>query len=101
LSIQQQQQKEVITQAAPPTKGEERIRILNKPLEGESYKTFINAIKCEPTRRVYTSELRGFMTFLHFSANEVDKLLMNYDIKLIQKCIIDFIIYLREERKAD
>jgi integrase len=67
-------------------------------LEGEAYNTLKNSITCNPTLQVYTSKLRGFMTFLHFPVNEVDKLLMDNDIKLVQKCIIDFIIYLREER---
>jgi integrase len=69
------------------------------PLEGESYDMSIGAIVCKPTHEVYTSKLRGFMSFLHLSVKEVDKLLMNHETKLIQKCIIDFIIYLREEKQ--
>ena len=77
------------------TKNKRRLPLL----EGEAYDTSIGVITCKPTREVYTSKLRGFMSFLHLSVKEVDKLLMNNETKLIQKRIIDFIIYLREEKQ--
>jgi Phage integrase, N-terminal SAM-like domain len=68
-------------------------------LEGKLFNTVIKSTKSPTTKENYTCKLRGFVAFLGLKGNEVDKLTMNGDTRLIENTIIDFLIYLRDDRE--
>jgi len=61
-------------------------------------KQFQNAIKSPKTRETYTLFLRNFQT--HIKAPNYDTLLQGYSTKEMEVIIIEYIIYLRDQRKV-
>jgi integrase len=65
-----------------------------------AYKNFIHSIKSAATKALYQKGLRYFMDFMKVKENEYYKLLPEgREPKLIQSDIIDFILYIRDQKK--
>jgi integrase len=66
-----------------------------------AYKNFIHSIKSAATRALYQKGLRYFMDFMKVKEDEYYKLLPpeGREPKLIQSDIIDFILYIRDQKK--
>jgi hypothetical protein len=65
-------------------------------LGGNSYRNFIEAIHSPATRIVYKDALKHYMSWRKVQG--CDQLLEG-DIRLIQSQLIDYVIYLRQEKK--
>ncbi len=61
-------------------------------------KQFQNAIKSPKTKEIYTLFLQNFQTYLR--APNCEMLLQKYFLKGMEMKIIQYIMYLREERKV-
>jgi hypothetical protein len=69
---------------------------LSPLFSGQSYRNFIQAIHSPFGRQVYTTVLKQFMKYR--KVDNCDRLLEG-DPRLIQSQLIEYIIYLKEERK--
>jgi hypothetical protein len=80
-----------LTQEVLPLQG-------NFPEGSSSYNAFINSIKTDATKTDYLKALKRFMQFCAIEPS-YDSLFFNYDVKLIQSRIIDFIIDCKNARQ--
>ena len=71
---------------------------LSSLFSGQSYRNFIQAIHSPFSRQVYTTVLKQFMQYR--KVDNCDRLLEG-DPRLIQSQLIEYIIYLKEERKEE
>jgi site-specific recombinase XerD len=62
------------------------------------YRRFISSLPSEMTKEYYHRCLHYFMDRLHIDREEYDKLL-NYDPRVLQSKIIDYVIWMKDEKK--
>ena len=65
-------------------------------IKSQAYHNFIHSLRCEATKEDYSKSIRYLMEYLHVTDYEE---LITKDTKVMQKNIIDFLIYYKETRK--
>jgi site-specific recombinase XerD len=66
-------------------------------IKSQVYHNFIHSLSSEATKEDYSKSIRYLMEYLHVTDYEE---LITKDVKVIQKNIIDFLIYCKEIRKV-
>jgi integrase len=76
---------------------------MTQQIEGQAFRNFSQSLRSAATKKDYLASLSYYMTYLkagpHTPTMEDYEALIKDDPSLIQSYIIDYLIYLREERK--